>query len=811
MLAPQSSQSFVSPPSSQREFVGEEKCRTADGNVVTTHVFRRPSPQISPESSFADDPRSANQANHQAMAPQLILPSDLEQYEDVAVYERQRSARSRNSAGANSREPSPRRVGRRSQRGDEGVVYACQQYPPSPDGHNDLDFGPKEDSGGVIDILRGSYPPPPNMSAVLPSPTGSVPRHGSVQTCTSNQTLGSISVFAAEPSLASLSQDPGPRHRMGPALQTYNSHNTHTLTSKSYFQGAAAKAPPSAAAQNSLEFPRGDSSTCTMSVSTPWHRNDKSPVNVNGASVNTSSDLVPLSDTAGSPYHPTRSDSPPALGPKHSHGDVGVPTPASSRYAPKLQSSPEPHSSKPPLAYLSTAPVGQSLTSPKAAYTPLKSPSSPAPRPGRPNTLDASIDYQPQSIWSQITPQDVSEGLEDAGNFRPNPTTALQHFSGSTASGPTVPTTPRANSGSRSYTHTAPSSPEITSAVITGQSPTSSNVLSPNVPMPSPCGGESNPAGSPSSQWTLESSEFGWQGNNQGNSTNSMECSYPHSLAAVVAAGTCMSPQSRRSSSAAPAPVSRAPRSLQPNSGTMPSAQRSSVTSLDSTAGQPRRLPTLPENGVHEEGSAALVTAWLTSVKESAKGAADSVEKTLDGMTVNSARGDFGTVLGQYQLLGPMERIIGGMLLLLGSPSTMFCLGVILRNFISICCVQFVLNSVNVVCSCAGQGLIQFAKRKDASSSGAPEPQVALKFYMQPSLIRTETAVYGSTTLAASGALPRSAELHLNTTKELCTPKGVALPPCLVMERGMSLKEWMINSRMNNQTLSSDCKTSIKV
>ena len=107
--------------------------------------------------------------------------------------------------------------------------------------------------------------------------------------------------------------------------------------------------------------------------------------------------------------------------------------------------------------------------------------------------------------------------------------------------------------------------------------------------------------------------------------------------------------------------------------------------------------------------------------------------------------------------------------------------------------------------------MIQFAKCKDPSMSGAPEPQVALKFYVQPSLIRVETAVYGSPTLAASGALPRSAELHLNTTKELRTATGAALPPCLVMERGMSLKEWMMNSRMNSQALPSDCKTAIKV
>lgn len=120
---------------------------------------------------------------------------------------------------------------------------------------------------------------------------------------------------------------------------------------------------------------------------------------------------------------------------------------------------------------------------------------------------------------------------------------------------------------------------------------------------------------------------------------------------------------------------------------------------------------------------------------------------------------------------------------------------------------------VHCSCFCVGQGVVQFAKmlKVEPSIISAPEPQVALKFYVQPELIRVETAVYGSPTLATYGVLPRSAQLHLNTWKELQTTTGASLPPCLVMERGMSLKEWMIHSRMSTNTLASDCKTAIKV
>lgn len=109
--------------------------------------------------------------------------------------------------------------------------------------------------------------------------------------------------------------------------------------------------------------------------------------------------------------------------------------------------------------------------------------------------------------------------------------------------------------------------------------------------------------------------------------------------------------------------------------------------------------------------------------------------------------------------------------------------------------------------------MVQFAKKLsiDPSAPSAPEPQVALKFYMDPELIRVETAVYGNPTLATFGALPKSAQLHLKTTDEMQTCAGAPLPPCLIMERGMSLKEWMTHSRMSTHSLASDCKTAIKV
>ena len=101
--------------------------------------------------------------------------------------------------------------------------------------------------------------------------------------------------------------------------------------------------------------------------------------------------------------------------------------------------------------------------------------------------------------------------------------------------------------------------------------------------------------------------------------------------------------------------------------------------------------------------------------------------------------------------------------------------------------------------------------KQDAAAPSAPEPQVALKFYVQPDLIQMETAVYGNPTLASFGALPRSAQLHLNTRNAHHTAPGAILPPCLAMERGMSLKEWMAHSRINSTNLANDCKTAIKV
>ena len=73
------------------------------------------------------------------------------------------------------------------------------------------------------------------------------------------------------------------------------------------------------------------------------------------------------------------------------------------------------------------------------------------------------------------------------------------------------------------------------------------------------------------------------------------------------------------------------------------------------------RLPTLPES-MDEQGSAALVDAWLTSLKvdEGAKEAVERLTTSLDALSVDPANGEFGTVFGQFNLHGPMERIVGG-------------------------------------------------------------------------------------------------------------------------------------------------------
>jgi hypothetical protein len=114
-------------------------------------------------------------------------------------------------------------------------------------------------------------------------------------------------------------------------------------------------------------------------------------------------------------------------------------------------------------------------------------------------------------------------------------------------------------------------------------------------------------------------------------------------------------------------------------------------------------------------------------------------------------------------------------------------------------------------CWRAGQGVVQFARDLDGDAAGPPEPQVSLKFYMQPELIRIETVVYTSSALAAAGTLARSARMHLNTCGELRDSSGCPLPPCLAMERGLSLKDWMTRSRLNAGSVATDCKTAIKV
>lgn len=93
-----------------------------------------------------------------------------------------------------------------------------------------------------------------------------------------------------------------------------------------------------------------------------------------------------------------------------------------------------------------------------------------------------------------------------------------------------------------------------------------------------------------------------------------------------------------------------------------------------------------------------------------------------------------------------------------------------------------------------------------------PEPQVALKFYVQPELILPESTVYSSPSMHAAGVLPRTGQFMLNTDKRLKDSAGVPLPPCFIMERGVSLKSWISRKRgVGSGTQTMNSKTAIKV
>ena len=98
-----------------------------------------------------------------------------------------------------------------------------------------------------------------------------------------------------------------------------------------------------------------------------------------------------------------------------------------------------------------------------------------------------------------------------------------------------------------------------------------------------------------------------------------------------------------------------------------------------------------------------------------------------------------------------------------------------------------------------------------AQAMATPEAQAALKFYVQPELILPESKVYASPVMHAAAALPRTGQFLLNTDAAITDAAGVPLPPCFVMERGISLKVWMSRTRAGGgpQTMSS--KTAIQV
>ena len=104
------------------------------------------------------------------------------------------------------------------------------------------------------------------------------------------------------------------------------------------------------------------------------------------------------------------------------------------------------------------------------------------------------------------------------------------------------------------------------------------------------------------------------------------------------------------------------------------------------------RLPTLPES-VDEDGSAALVDAWLTSLKvdEGAKEAVERLTTSLDARSVDAANGNYGTILGHFKLHGPMERIVGGAAPL---PLHASCSRLVLYHD------MFITTAVWLLCSC---------------------------------------------------------------------------------------------------------------
>eukprot|EP00892_Ulva_mutabilis_P005786 jgi/Ulvmu1/357/UM001_0363.1 len=146
------------------------------------------------------------------------------------------------------------------------------------------------------------------------------------------------------------------------------------------------------------------------------------------------------------------------------------------------------------------------------------------------------------------------------------------------------------------------------------------------------------------------------------------------------------------------------------------------------------------------------------------------LHEQLDSHIMNAASGDYGRLDGQYELLGPHERIVGG------------------------------------------QGVIQFARLAKGTrpAPNTPEPQVALKFYVQPELIRPESTVYSAPAMHAAGVLPQSGAFALNTDGAMTDSAGAPLPPCFVMERGVSLKEWMARSRLSSGRQTVHSKTAIK-
>ena len=109
--------------------------------------------------------------------------------------------------------------------------------------------------------------------------------------------------------------------------------------------------------------------------------------------------------------------------------------------------------------------------------------------------------------------------------------------------------------------------------------------------------------------------------------------------------------------------------------------------------------------------------------------------------------------------------------------------------------------------------MIQYAQLSKGARGALPTPEthVALKFYVQPELIRPESTVYSSPAMHAATVLPQSGAFVLNTDKAMTDARGDPLPPCFVMERGVSLKDWMARTRARGGGQTMNSKTAIKV